>query len=121
MAEESKPAEGQPQPPQQFPTEYSNLTTVYTNFCRVTLTAEEVVLDFGLNPHMAATPTDAVKLTHRVVMNFFTAKRLMNVLMNVIHQHESIYGTLELDYQKRARGAARPSAASRPGQSGGLG
>jgi hypothetical protein len=41
----------------------------------------------------------------------------MDVIMNVIHQHESIYGTLELDYQKRARAAPRPSGGSRPGQS----
>ena len=123
MAEESKSGEGQPQAqgPPQIPTEYSNLTTVYTNFCRVSVTAEEVVLDFGLNPHMAPTQVEPVKLTHRVVMNFFTAKRLMNVLMNVLHQHESIYGTLELDYQKRARAAPRPSTGGRPGQSGGLG
>src|SRR5262245_20267617 len=120
MAEESKAPEAQVQQPAQFPTEYSNLSTVYTNFCRVSVTSEELVLDFGLNTQMTPTPVEPVKLTHRVVMNFYTAKRLMNVLMNVIHQHESMYGGLELDYQRRVRGAQRPAPA-RPPQAGGLG
>ena len=60
----------------QIPTDYSALSTVYTNFCRVNITPEELVLDFGLNPQISPTPTEPVKLTHRVVMNFFTAKRL---------------------------------------------
>ena len=50
------------------------LSTVYTNFCRVNVTPEELVLDFGLNPLMQPTQgADPVKLTHRVVMSFYTA------------------------------------------------
>jgi hypothetical protein len=125
MAEESKAAEGQGQAQQaqagQFPTDYSNLSTVYTNFCRVSVTPEELVLDFGLNTQMVPTTVEPVKLTHRVVMNFFTAKRLLGALNAVIHQHEKAYGALELDYQKRARSAAPGSTGIRPGQPGGFG
>ena len=85
----------------EFVTDNSSLSTVYTNFCRVMLTPEELVLDFGLNPHLVPTPGEAVKLTHRVVMNFFTAKRLLNALAAVVTQHEAGYGALELDFQKR--------------------
>jgi hypothetical protein len=93
------------QAPQQFATDASALSTVYTNFCRVNVTPEELVLDFGLNTQMTPTPgAEPVKLTHRVVMNFFTAKRLMNHLIGVISHHENIYGPLELDIQKRMRG-----------------
>jgi hypothetical protein len=113
MPEETKPASephaGTPPTPPQFPTDYSQLSTVYTNFCRVSVTPEELVLDFGLNTQMSPNPTEAIKLSHRVVMNFYTAKRLMNALLGVISQYENTYGVLELDFQRRARGQ-RPGA-----------
>lgn len=96
----------QQQPP--IPTDYSALSTVYTNFCRVNVTPEELVLDFGLNPQVSPTPGEPVHLTHRVVMNFFTAKRLLLALNNVVVQHENAYGALELDFQKRLRSMPRP-------------
>lgn len=112
MADETKPSapETQAAAPQapQFPTDYSSLSTVYTNFCRVSVTPEELVLDFGLNTQITPTPSEPIKLTHRVVMNFFTAKRLMNALIGVVNQHENAYGVLELDFQRRARNVPRP-------------
>src|SRR6516225_8133857 len=81
MAEEGKPApetQAHPQPQQpppqapQFTVDTSALSTAYANFCRVTGTPEELVLDFGLNTQMSPTPTEAIKLTHRLVINFFT-------------------------------------------------
>src|ERR1700730_3421463 len=93
---------------QQIPTDASSLSTVYTNFCRVSVTPEELVLDFGLNSQMAPNPTEPIKLTHRVVMNFFTAKRLLLALNNVVAQYENNYGALELDFQKRMRTMPSP-------------
>jgi hypothetical protein len=122
MAEETRAgAESTPAQPPQFPTDASALSTVYTNFCRVSVTPEEMVLDFGLNTQVSPNPSEPIKLTHRVVMNFFTAKRLLNALANVVSQHENTYGVLELDFQRRARVAPRPPG-PRPGQqAGGLG
>ncbi|HYT89270.1 MAG TPA: DUF3467 domain-containing protein [Gemmataceae bacterium] len=113
MADELKPAAAPETPaqPPQFPTDYSGLSTVYTNFCRVSVTPEELVLDFGLNTQMQPNPTEPIKLSHRVVMNFYTAKRLMNALIGVVQAHESNYGVLELDFQRRARGMPRPGGA----------
>src|SRR5262245_51352102 len=88
---------------QQFPTDSTQISTVYTNFCRVSVTPEELVLDFGLNSQMTPNPNEPIRLTHRVVMNFYTAKRLMNALLGVVTQHENAYGVLELDFQRRAR------------------
>jgi hypothetical protein len=96
-----------PQPPA-FPTDYSQLSTIYTNFCRVSVTPEELVLDFGLNTQMTPNPAEIIKLTHRVVMNFYTAKRLMNALLGVVSQFENTYGVIELDFNRRARQAGRP-------------
>src|SRR5437588_8178900 len=115
-AETSPALAPQQQQQQQIPTDYSSLSTVYTNFCRVSVTPEELVLDFGLNPQVSPTPGEPVKLTHRVVMNFFTAKRLLLALNNVVVQHENAYGALELDFQKRLRNMPRPiTAGQRPG------
>jgi len=109
MPDDPKPAAQDPATAQpQFPTDYSNLSTVYTNFCRVSVTPEELALDFGLNTQMSPNPTEAIKLSHRVVMNFYTAKRLMNALLGVVSQYENTYGVLELDFQRRARTAPRP-------------
>jgi hypothetical protein len=109
MPDDPKPATPDPAAAQpQFPTDYSNLSTVYTNFCRVSVTPEELALDFGLNTQMSPNPTEAIKLSHRVVMNFYTAKRLMNALLGVVSQYENTYGVLELDFQRRARTAPRP-------------
>jgi Protein of unknown function (DUF3467) len=106
------------QPPQ-FPTDTSSISTVYTNFCRVSVTPEELILDFGLNTQVQPNPAEPIRLSHRVVMNFYTAKRLMNALLGVVSQHENAYGVLELDFQRRARSAAGQRAGGRPG--GGFG
>ena len=92
-----------------FTTDASGVSTVYTNFCRVSVTPEELVLDFGLNTQMVPNQAETVKLSHRIVMNFFTAKRLLGALMNVVQQHEAAFGALELDFQKRMRGGRMPS------------
>lgn len=102
---ESAPTPAAPGVPIQFHTDTSAISTVYTNFCRVSVTPEELVLDFGLNTQMQPTPSaETVKLSHRIVMNFYTAKRLLGALANVVQAHEKSFGALELDFQKRMRG-----------------
>ena len=105
--------EGQPQgqPSPQFSVDTTTLSSAYANFCRVTGTPEELVLDFGLNTQMTPVPSEAVKLTHRLVMNYYTAKRLLGALHMAVQQHENTYGVLETDIQKRVRAGAAP----RPG------
>src|SRR5437879_4527313 len=103
QAQPQAQAQGQPQQAPQFATDTSGISTVYTNFCHVSITPEELILDFGLNTQMTPTPTEAIKLSHRVVMNFFTAKRLMNALHFAVNRHEGAFGALELDFQKRVR------------------
>jgi hypothetical protein len=105
--EASNPQPQQPAQQQQFLTDASAITTIYTNVCQCSVTPEELVLDFGLNPKMQQLPNEPVKLTHRIVMNFFTAKRLLGLLANVIQQHENAFGALELDFNRRMR-AGRP-------------
>jgi hypothetical protein len=60
---------------------------------------------------MSPTPGEPLKLTHRLVLNFFTAKRLLGALHMAIQQHEGLYGVLEVDVQKRTRPQLRPGGA----------
>jgi Protein of unknown function (DUF3467) len=98
---------GLPTPPGQFSVDSSHLMTAYANFCRVIGTPEELVLDFGLNTQMTPQPTESVKLTQRLVVNFYTAKRLLQAFQLAVQQHEGAYGVLEVDVQKRIRTTPR--------------
>lgn len=107
MAEEPKPpvaSEAQAQQQVQFTVDTSAVSSSYTNWYRVTGTPEELILDFGLNPQMGQVPTETIKLTQRLVMNFYTAKRLLGALQFAVQRHESFFGVLEVDVQKRIRG-----------------
>ena len=78
----------------------------YANFCRVTGTPEELIVDFGLNNQPMGVPTDAIPIAQRIIVNFFTAKRLLGALNMSIHRHEAAFGVLETDVQKRVQPSA---------------
>ena len=80
----------------------SRATPSYTNFCRVNATPEEVILDFGLNSE-PANPGYAIPIAHRIVCNFYTAKRLLMVLGAALERHEDTFGELEIDVNKRVK------------------
>ena len=73
----------------------------YANFCRVTGTPEELIIDFGLNPQPIGIPTEPVVVTQRIVTNYFTAKRMLHALQLTVARHEEAFGVLETDIQKR--------------------
>ncbi len=91
-----------PQPPR-IQVDDSKAIACYANFCRVTGTPEELIIDFGLNPHPFGIPSEPIPITHRVVTNFYTAKRLLHALQLTIQRHEATFGVLEIDVQKRIR------------------
>jgi hypothetical protein len=76
---------------------------LYANFCRVTGTPEELIIDFGLNPQPFGVPTQPIAITQRIITNFFTAKRMLHALSLTIQRHEGTFGVLETDVQKRVR------------------
>ena len=86
----------------------SNAVAAYANFCRVGGTPEEVIVDFGLNPQPQGATAEPIKITQRVIMNYYTAKRLLHVLHMTIGQHERTFGVLETDIRKRV--IDRPSS-----------
>ena len=91
----------------------SKVMALYANFCRVTGTPEELIIDFGLNPQPFGVPTHPIPVTQRIITNFYTAKRMLHALQLTIQRHEATFGVLETDVQKRRprHGAAGPTAA----------
>lgn len=81
----------------------SKVMATYANFCRVTGSPEELIIDFGLNPQPVGIPQQAIPVTQRVIVNFFTAKRLLAALSMSVQRHEAVFGVLETDIQKRVR------------------
>jgi hypothetical protein len=81
----------------------------YANFCRVTGTPEELILDFGLNAQPYGVPSEPVEVKQRIVLNYFTAKRTLQALSLSVQRHEQAFGVLETDVQKRVTGGGGTS------------
>ena len=101
------PSGGEQQQPQQVQTtvkvDDSNIIACYANFCRVSSTPEELIMDLGLNPNPYAVGETTVKVAQRIIMNHYTAKRLLNALSMALQRHEQAFGVLETDVRKRVR------------------
>ena len=96
-----------------------DMQTAYANAFRTNGTAEEVMLDFGLNlMSPSAQQQEQQKqqdqqgqvqgeivfhVKERVVMNYYSAKRLAITLSQLIRRHEDQFGELELDVAKRRK------------------
>ena len=94
-----------------------NLESTYCNAFRTHPTADEVMIDFGINvvnpaQQEGGQPEIVLQLKDRVFMNFYTAKRLAITLSQVIRRHEEAFGELELDVNKRRTGQAGQGGSS---------
>lgn len=85
----------------------------YINIFRSSTTSEEVMLDVGVSGMGMTTEGGkaaaelVLKLPTRLIMNFNTAKRLALALGKVVREHEAVFGTIELDANKRRSGSVR--------------
>lgn len=106
MTEPAKPA---PQDPAQGQVQAEivliekDAHVAYSNFARVTSTAEEVIIDFCLNPNPFHTGRQEINVSQRLIMNFYTAKRLFSALGMTLQRHEQTFGPIELDIRRRAQ------------------
>ncbi len=85
-----------------------NMKTSYANAFRTNGTAEEVMLDFGLNlvgPPAGEDqqPEIVFQVNERIILNYYSAKRLAITLSQLIHRHEEQFGELEMDVAKRRK------------------
>ncbi len=97
-------------PPAEIPLDTSDMTTTYTNWYRVSGNPEELILEFGLTPELGQLPTHPVKVNHRLIMNFYTAKRLLAHLHYTLQRYENTFGTVEIDIMRRIRPEGRPTS-----------
>jgi hypothetical protein len=86
-----------------------NLQTSYVSGFRPTMTAEEVMLDFGLNLIRPTgnkdNPVELVfQASNRLIMSYFSAKRLAIVLSQIVRRYEQQFGEIELSAAKRRAG-----------------
>lgn len=87
----------------QVQVEDSGAIALYANFCRVTGSPEELIIDFGLNPQPVGVPKDPIQVKQRIIVNYYTAKRLLAALNMSVQRHEAVFGVLETDIQKRLK------------------
>jgi hypothetical protein len=79
----------------------SNMRSVYANVSNVAGGREEIVLLFGMNQAWHAGQKEVnVKLTDRVVLSPFAAKRLSLLLNAVVADYEKKFGQLEIGVQR---------------------
>jgi len=105
QAPAEQPAEGQQQQQQMVQVQVNDkdAQALYSNFCRVTGSPEELIIDFGLNPQPVGIPREAIDVKQRIIVNYFTAKRLLAALQMSVQRHEAVFGVLETDIQKRLK------------------
>lgn len=87
----------------QVTVEDQEAVALYSNFCRVTGSPEELIIDFGLNPQPVGVPKDPIQVRQRIIVNYYTAKRLLAALNMSVQRHEAVFGVLETDIQKRLK------------------
>ncbi|MAE63851.1 MAG: hypothetical protein CMJ18_06220 [Phycisphaeraceae bacterium] len=94
-----------------------SMSTTYANAFRSSTTAEEVMLDFGLNQVIQARPAGEAQpnepvgeilfdINNRIVLNYYTAKRLAITIGQIIRRYEDQFGELKLNVADRATGAS---------------
>jgi hypothetical protein len=98
----TQPTPVQPQQPQVQIDDVKAVAS-YANFCRVTGTPEEMIIDFGLNPQPMGVPSTPIAITQRIITNYYTAKRLLQVLQMTLQRHEGTFGVVETDVQRRVQ------------------
>jgi hypothetical protein len=75
----------------------SEITNCYANVCNVSSSREEVVLVFGVNKAWERNPGDIqVKLSSRIILSPFAAKRMAMLLNNVMQQYEARFGPMDV-------------------------
>lgn len=81
----------------------AKMQSAYANVCNVTSTREECVLLFGVNQSWQREQAEVtIQLTNRIILSPYAAKRLAVVLNNVMRDHESRFGTLDIDLPRQA-------------------
>jgi hypothetical protein len=82
------------------------MATHYANAFQTHSTPEELLISFGVNQTLPSqeegvTADMILQFTDRIIMNHYTAKRLVLSLLQSVREHEERFGVIELDVSKR--------------------
>ena len=81
----------------------SKAPVTYVNFYGVLGTAEDLILDLGFTPNPTAQISQSISVSQRIVMNYYTAKRMLQAIAGTVQQYEQMFGVLETDIGRRVR------------------
>lgn len=88
----------------------SGMTTTYANAYKTNATSEEVIIDLGLNtvvPNPQGQGAEVAgeilfQVNNRLILNYYTAKRLALSLGQLVRGYEEKFGELKLNVADRA-------------------
>lgn len=101
VAEEAATESGQQTQTIRIELDDTGVDALYANMCRVSSTPEEVILDLAVNPNPMGNVSQKLRVSQRVILNHYTAKRLAALLTATVQRHEQAFGKLEIDVRKR--------------------
>jgi hypothetical protein len=91
-----------------LPPDPRSLPATYTNYFRASGSAEELILDFGLDAHRhGGDDSEPIVMLQRLVLTWGHAQRLARMLHDLLQRHEQTHGPLA--------NANRPPHLSPPG------
>ncbi|HEY7426823.1 MAG TPA: DUF3467 domain-containing protein [Gemmataceae bacterium] len=98
------------------PIDTRSLPTTYTNYFRASGSAEELILDFGLDPQRH-NPNDAPEptvLLQRLVLTWGNAKQLARMLHDLIQRYEQTHGPIRRANANRPPNPPANASSARP-------
>ena len=90
----------------------ANVLPSYANYCRINSGPEEMILDFCLHPSPFGADVTKLRVQDRIVLSYYTAKRLQRALEMSLERYEATFGVLEPDVRRRT---IRAPGSSEPG------
>lgn len=86
-------------PPPRLQVDTSDMKSSYANFCNANFTREEVVLNFGMNHDWDRNQGTGqgganAKLAHRIVLSPFAARRVADMMAQLMRDYEARHGKL---------------------------
>ena len=86
---------GTPQPAARLRVDASQLVSSYCNVCNASSTREEMVLNFGVNHDWDRQQNSDVKMLHRIILSPYAAKRVSQLLAQLLKDYEARHGELK--------------------------
>lgn len=94
------PLSGPAQARRQILTDEAGVVPQYSNFSYTAGTREGVIFGFGMHDWQGKGP---IRIDSKIEMSYYNSKRLLVSLNQLIKRHEEVFGSLELDLNKRIK------------------